>query len=367
VAALVLGIRGLDDFDQPVPHIVQTDAMRRATGSGPHGQFVGPDMRQAYYGHGNLTGAGQSVGVFELGAYNPQDIQTYFTRIGAPFNVPITNVAVNGIDVTCTTTCHDAEQALDIEEVISMAPGLNQLVYYGGRQPISILARMASDDICATLSVSWGWKPRPKLDEPVLQEMAAQGQSLLVASGDDGFRLKRGVVWPADDAWAIAVGGTDVRTQGAGGPWAAERGWRFSGGGPSPDGIALPVWQAGSVNSANGASPTLRNVPDIAADADTDNYSCYDGRCRGGNGGTSYAAPLWAGFVALANQQAAASGLPSIGFFTPALYARAIDLETLHDETLGFNGKYYAQPGFDLVTGLGSPFGAMTIGGLLVP
>ena len=243
--------------------------------------------------------------------------------IGAPFTVPIVNVALDGIDVVCSQTCRDVEQALDIEEVISMAPGLDQLVYYGGKIPISILARMASDDICATLSVSWGWHARPHRDEPVLQEMAAQGQSLLVATGDNGFRLKRGVVWPADDAWAIAVGGTDIRTQGAGGPWQSERGWRFSGGGPSPDGIALPSWQAPLITKANGGSDKLRNVPDIAADSDTDNFSCYGGKCNGGNGGTSYAAPLWAGFVALTNQQAAAEGQPSIGFFTPALYARA--------------------------------------------
>ena len=341
VAAPVLGMSGLDDADIPVSHFVHRDAPPQGTGSGPDGQFTGPDVRHAYYGNGPLTGAGQSVAVFELGRYDVRDIATYFQRVGAPFTVPIVNVGVDGFDVACTATCHDAEQALDIEEVLSMAPGLDKLVYYGGKRPISILARMASDDLCATLSISWGWKPDPRLDEPVLQEMAAQGQSLLVATGDDGYHLKRGGVWPSDDAWAIAVGGTDLRTEGAGGPWRAERGWRFSGGGPSPDGISLPVWQAPLVTAANGGSATLRNVPDISADSNTDNFSCYDGKCGGGNGGTSYAAPIWAGFVALTNQQEALAGRPSVGFFTPSLYARSPALQTLHDQTIGFNGKYH--------------------------
>ena len=364
VAVPVLGITGLDDADPPISHFVHKDAPPHGSGSGPDGQFTGPDMRHAYYGRGPLTGAGQAVGVFELGRYDVQDVATYFQRVGAPFTVPIVNVGVNGFDVVCTAACHDAEQALDIEEVISMAPGLDRLVYYGGKQPLAILARMASDDLCATLSVSWGWKPNPRLDEPVLQEMAAQGQTLLVATGDDGYHLKRGVVWPADDAWAIAVGGTDVRTDGAGGPWRAEHGWGFSGGGPSPDGIALPDWQAPLITATNGGSATLRNVPDIAADANTDNFSCYSGRCNGGNGGTSYAAPLWAGFVALVNQQEALAGRPSVGFFTPSLYARPPTSQTLHDQTIGFNGKYHDTIGFDLVTGLGSPFGALTMSGL---
>ncbi len=367
--AAVLAIEGLDDYERPVPHLVQAPARAGATGSGPDGQFTGIDVRKAAYGNGPLTGAGQSVGVFEFGAYDPADVAAYFRRVHAPETVPIVNVALNGIDVTCGAGCHDAEQALDIEEAISMAPGLDSLVYYGGNNPLSIMARMASDDICAVLSVSWGWHPNPAVDEPVLEEMAAQGQSFLVASGDYGFHLAEGAVWPADDTWSIAVGGTDLATEGPGGPWRAERGWHYSGGGPSPNGIPAPSWQLAFVTAANAGSTTARNVPDIAADANTDNFSCYGGHCSGGNGGTSYAAPLWAGFVALANEQAARAGQPSIGFFTPALYASASPaappLVLLHDQTKGTNGRYHAVPGFDLVTGLGSPFGMLTIDALV--
>ncbi len=372
VAVPVLGVDGLTDFDLPRPRLAQAAERTGAGGSGPHGQFTGQDARAAYYGHGGLTGAGQSVGLFELGPYNPADVALYFSRVHAVLSVPVVPVSVNGLDVVCTAqNCHDAEEALDIEEAASMAPGLDRIVYYGGRVPISVLARMAGEDSCAALSVSWGWRPDAEMDEPVLKQMAAQGQTVLVATGDYGFRLKLGAVWPADDAWSIAVGGTDLATDGPGGAWRAETGWRYSGGGPSPDGIAIPAWQAPFVNAGNGGSATLRNVPDIAADADTDNFSCYNGHCSGGNGGTSYAAPLWAGFVALANEQAAREGRPAVGFFTPALYGRltreaSIDA-ALHDEQRGWNGRYRAGPGFDLVTGLGSLEGERTIGVLVGP
>ena len=366
----VLGIDGLTDFDQPRPHLVQAAERAGAGGSGPHGQFTGQDVRAAYYGHGSLTGAGQAVGLFELGAYNPADVTAYFDRVHATLSVPVVPVGLNGLDPVCTAQCRDAEEALDIEEAASMAPGLDRIVYYGGRVPVSILARMAGDDSCAVLSVSWGWRPDAKLDEPVLMQMAAQGQTILVATGDDGYKLAQGAVWPADDAWAIAVGGTDLATRGPGGAWRAERGWRYSGGGPSPNAIAIPAWQAPFVTTANGGSPNLRNVPDIAGDADTDNFSCYDLHCGGGNGGTSYAAPLWAGFVAMADEQAAGEGRPAVGFFTPALYGVALSgvfATPLHDQVQGWNGRYRAGAGFDLVTGLGSPDGGPTIDALVHP
>ncbi len=366
-AAPVMGVEGLTDFDRPRPRLVQAVERAGAGGSGPHGQFTAQDVRAAYYGHGGLTGAGQSVGVFELGSYNPVDVATYFDRVHAASSVPIVNVALNGIHDVCRGKCHDAEEALDIEEAVSMAPGLDRLVYYGGHVPISILARMASDDMCSVLSVSWGWHPNARLDEPVLQQMAVQGQTILVATGDDGYHLAQGAVWPADDAYAIAVGGTDLATDGPGGTWRAETGWRYSGGGPSPDAIALPDWQAPFVSIANRGSTTLRNVPDIAGDADTDNFSCYNLRCSGGNGGTSYAAPLWAGFVALANERAVSEGRPVVGFFPPALYGQSAAGAPLHDQVLGWNGRYRAGPGFDLVTGLGSPDGERTIRALVRP
>jgi kumamolisin len=248
-----------------------------------------------------------------------------------------------------------------------MAPGLRQLVVYVGRHPVSILNQMAVDNTSKQLSCSWGWHPDVAELDPIFEEFAAQGQSMLVATGDYGYQLKKGAVWPADDQLVTAVGGTDLTTAGPGGAWKNEIGWKYSGGGPSPDGIALPAYQIPFINAQNGGSTTLRNVPDIAGDANTDNYSCYDGGCFTGNGGTSYAAPIWAGYIALANELADALDEPPIGFLNPAVYrigGRPVYPSLFHDEVVGYNGRYSAIAGFDLVTGFGSPYGEALIDAL---
>jgi subtilase family serine protease len=111
------------------------------------------------------------------------------------------------------------------------------------------------------------------------------------------------------------------------------------------------------INSSNDGSTTLRNIPDVAAEANTNQYSCYDGYCNGGNGGTSYAAPQWAGFMAMLNEQAVTNGGATIGYLNPLLYrigTGKVYGSDFHDITSGSNGGYSAVIGYDLVTGWGS-------------
>jgi kumamolisin len=366
----VLAVTGLDTFMLPVSHVVRGAALATAphtTGSGPSGQFIGSDMRAAYYGGTKLTGAGQSVGLLELEGYNPADIANYFKTIGQPETVPVNGISVDGAKVDCTG-CEDTEQTLDIDQAISMAPGLVAVNVYVGSSALPILNQMATDDTALQLSSSWGWTPNAQADEPVFKQFIAQGQSFVDATGDYGYHLKLDGVWPADDAYVTAVGGTDLVTKSPGGPWQSETGWRSSGGGPSPDGIAQPSYQTKFINAANQGSKTLRNVPDIAAEANTDNFVCSDGNCGGGEGGTSFAAPRWAGFIALANQQAAAEGKPPVGFVNVPVYqiggSAASYKADFHDQTSGYNGKYNAIKSFDLVTGFGSMNGQAMINAL---
>jgi kumamolisin len=349
-------------------HAAVLDPHSRPTGSGPRNNYLGSDIRAAYYGGSRLTGAGQSVGLLELGGYNMDDVNEYFSRVNQPENVPVIGVSVNGASLSCTGSCDDSEQVLDMEEAISMAPGLSSLIVYVGKYPVSVLARMAADNQAKQLSSSWGWLiASTKLDEPIFKEYAAQGQSFVDATGDYGYHLRYGVVWPADDAWVTAAGGTVLTTDGPGGPWASESGWSASGGGPSPHSIPIPSYQRPFINAANQGSGWLRNVPDIAGVA-LDFFSCYNGACYTGNGGTSYAAPLLAGFVALANEQADCEGRPSVGFLNPALYAIGGNHQydrAFHDEATGDNGRYDAVTGFDLVTGFGSPNGQGLIDALV--
>jgi subtilase family serine protease len=367
----VLRVSGLDDYVLPITHVVQVsepDGLKRGSGSGPKGDFTGSDVRAAYYGGTALAGTGESVGLFEYAGYNLADVNRYFAQVKQRNDVPIVGESLNGANLGCGHPCHDAEQALDIEEAISLAPGLKQLVVYVGHNDVSIINQMASDDTSKQLSCSWGWGPDPTALDPIFEEMAAQGQTFLVATGDDGYKLRKGGVWPSDDRYVTAVGGTDLSTDGPGGAWRSERGWRFSGGGPSPDGIPIPKYQVPFINPQNGGSTTLRNVPDVAGDADGDNFSCFNGGCFTGSGGTSYAAPIWGGFIALANQYAAVVGKPPVGFLNPALYriGAAPDYASVfHDEVKGFNGRYTAGTGFDLVTGFGSPNGQAFIQALV--
>jgi subtilase family serine protease len=163
-----------------------------------------------------------------------------------------------------------------------------------------------------------------------------------------------------------------LTTNGAGGPWQSETAWADSGGGPSDDGLTIPSWQAGVANSSNAASTTVRNVPDVAAEGNFDNYLCDQGSCSGDWGGTSFAAPRWAGFLALINQQAVSNGNSTLGFINPALYTIGQGSSynsDFHDITSGNNnnGKgqsYNAVVGYDLVTGWGSPNGQNLINAL---
>jgi kumamolisin len=171
------------------------------------------------------------------------------------------------------------------------------------------------------------------------------------------------VVWPADDPYITAVGGTDINTSGPGGVWKSETGWSGSAGSPSKNNIPIPDYQKlpGVINSSNKGSTTLRNYPDVSAEANTNQWSCYDGSCGGGNGGTSYAAPQWAGIEAMANQREVSQGRSTLGFLNPNIYEigiRAIYAAAFHDITIGNNGGYNAVKGYDLVTGWGSPKGA---------
>ena len=160
-----------------------------------------------------------------------------------------------------------------------------------------------------------------------------------------------------------------MTTTGPGGAWSSETGWSGSAGSPSKNKIPIPGYQKlkGVITALNHGSKTLRNYPDVSAEANTNQYSCYDGGCFEGNGGTSYAAPQWAGLIAMANQQAVAAGGKTLGFLNPAIYRIGIGTNydsDFHDITSGSNGGYTAVTGYDLVTGWGSPNGPNLINAL---
>lgn len=363
-------VTGLDNFSLPHPaslhrgNAVPNSVTPHLSGSAPGGYFAASDLRKAYYAGTALTGTGQSVGLLEFAGWQQSDVTKYYTKVGQTLTVTVTGVSTDGSSLICTGSCDDTEQVLDIDVAAGMAPGLSSIrVYVSDTSDTAIFARMASDNISKSLSCSWGWSPAdPSSDDPYFKEFSAQGQNLFVASGDSGAYSKSSSdVYPADDAYITSVGGTDLTTNGAGGSWKTETAWSDSGGGISPNKIAIPSWQqtTGVITTANKGSKTYRNCPDVAAEGNFDNYVCYDGgTCEGGWGGTSFAAPRWAGYLALANQQAVANGLATPGFINPTLYTAGLGsghATDFHDITSGSNGTYSCQTGYDLVTGWGSP------------
>jgi subtilase family serine protease len=204
-------------------------------------------------------------------------------------------------------------------------------------------------------------------------KFAAQGQNYFNAAGDDGsYSALAPPTWPSLSQYVTSVGGTDLQTTGAGGAWSSETAWVDGGGGYTSSGdIPIPAWQQlpGVIDSANKGSTKYRNAPDVAAEANFDFYVCSNGSCAEGWGGTSFAAPMWAGFLALINQQAVANGEPTLGFINPAIYNIGVGSNynsDFHDITSGSNG-YPAVTGYDLATGWGSPIGVALIDALVAP
>jgi subtilase family serine protease len=339
------------------------------TGSGPSASFLGSDMRAAYYGTGSLTGAGQNLGLFEFEGTDLADLTTYYKNVKQTNNVPVSVISTDGTSTSCVYTraggdCDDTEQTLDMTQALGMAPGLSSLVMYVGSTDTAIIGAMTTHSpLPTTIGCSWGWTPAdPSTLDPYFEKMAAQGQNFFAASGDSSTWSKRNEAWPADDDYVVSVGGTDLITASAAGPWKSETAWADSGGGISPDKIAIPSWQklSGVINSSNKGSTTYRNGPDVSANANFTFYTCADQKACLANeyGGTSFAAPMWAAYIALVNQQLASQGKGTIGFINPTIYAQNVTSvydTDFHDISSGKSGSYSAVTGYDLVTGWGSP------------
>ncbi|MGD0058381.1 MAG: protease pro-enzyme activation domain-containing protein [Verrucomicrobiia bacterium] len=397
LAVPVLNIGGLNNYAVPHPKQLIRKPTRKAktatpnAGSGPGGAYMGYDFRAAYLpGVTDLTGARQVVGLVEFDGYYPNDIATYETQTGLP-SVPLDNVLLDGFNGVPTTgpNSGNGEVALDIEMSISMAPGLSKvIVYEAGPNGFAndVLSRMASDNQAQQLSCSWSFGvdgPDATVDQ-LFQQLAAQGQSFFDASGDTGaYTGSTAAEFPSDDPYITQVGGTTLTTTGPGGNWVSETVWNdgcsrhncdtcsASSGGISTS-YSIPSYQQGISMSANQGSTTMRNIPDVAMVGDSVAFEADNGQQETGVG-TSFATPLWAGFIALVNQQAAAYGQPPVGFLNPAIYrigTGANYTSAFHDITTGNNtttcspDQFFAVAGYDLCTGWGTPNGGSLIAAL---
>ncbi|HXA44442.1 MAG TPA: protease pro-enzyme activation domain-containing protein, partial [Candidatus Angelobacter sp.] len=393
----VTDIWGLSDYARPKPAVVLTDNSQASpqfnNGTGPGGSYLGRDFRNAYAHGSPLNGAGQTVALVEFDGYYPQDISNYVAQCGYS-QVPLQNVYVDSVDGTpgySGIANAVLEVSLDIELIIAMAPGLSRvIVYEGGGSPYDVYNSIATDNLARQISSSWLVGAGLSADftgsggtlDSILSEMAAQGQAFFQAAGDadayTGSQTLNGSTGPipVDSIYVTSVGGTSLAMNSNSTAYKFESVWNWGGNTGSGGGIStnysIPAWQAPVNMTANSGSATNRNLPDVAMVAESVFVVHDNGQLDNSGAGTSCAAPLWAGYCALINQQSVGTspGGQGAGFLNPALYSIGTSSNytaCFNDVTNGNNvgantpGLFNAVPGYDLCTGWGSPAGTNLI------
>jgi kumamolisin len=382
----VVAVLGLDNRPQAKPHfrVLGEVAAAEVEGGGfarPHaaGQssYTPVQVGQLYQFPQGITASGQTIGIIELGGgFRQADITAYFKSLGQK---PPTVVAVpvgKGKNTPGNPNGADGEVMLDIEVSGAVAPGARIVVYFAPNTDqgfVDAIAQAVHDTKYkpSVISISWGsaeidWTAQAMAAlDAACQSAVALGITITVAAGDNGSSdgvsdTGNHVDFPASSPHVLACGGTHL--VGSGSSIATEVVWnaQSQGGGATGGGVSnifpLPTWQAG-MNVPQPTDPAGgRGVPDVAGDADpaTGYIIRVDGKTMV-IGGTSAVAPLWAGLIAVANQQNGAQA----GFIQPALYAK--NKGAFRDTTSGNNGAFVAGPGWDACTGLGTPIAPRVI------
>ena len=315
-----------------------------------------------------FTGAGQTIGVYELGAYSPSNVATYASCYGLTPTITAINVD-GGI-----TGAYSDEATLDVEEAAGLAPGAAIEVYTAPNTnsgPLDAYQRMADDNTASIITTSWGTCESDPTgsaigEQAIFEQMAAQGQTVIAAAGDSGSSDCKlvsnlnavAVDDPASQPYVTGVGGLSVTSINP----LTQSVWNDgvnSGGGASGGGVSQ-LWSRPWWQKAPGISSTasMRLVPDLAVMGDpSTGFVDYFGTTGSWSsiGGTSIGSPLVSAIVAVAAQSC---GQSRLGFINPSLYQMAstgfVDVTSGSNDLFGV-GQYSAGPGYDEASGLGSP------------
>jgi hypothetical protein len=346
-----------------------------AGGGGPSPPYTPAELQQAY-GFNSVTfngvagtGSGETIAIVD--AYDDPNIQADLNTFDTQFGLSSTTVTrVNQTGGTSYPTADatggwELEESLDVEWAHAMAPGANLLLVEANSANETDL--LAAVDYAAAdanvVSMSWGgseFSGETSYDS----HFSRAGVAFVASSGDNGAPAS----WPAASPNVLSVGGTAL-TLGAGNVWSSEVGWSGSGGGPSAY-EAQPSYQTGVVTQ----TATARATPDVAYNASgSTGVYVYDSVAYGGSsgwwsvGGTSAGAPQWSALLAIADQGRTLSGQAALNSTSPqqvmnVLYQRPADFHDITTGTSTGTPPYSAGPGYDYVTGMGSP-----IANLLIP
>jgi uncharacterized protein (TIGR03437 family) len=402
LSGIVSGITGLNDFF-PAPSPVSQVLLPDYTQNGTH--YLAPDDLAVIYDitplyHAGIDGTGQKIAIVGASRINPADIQQFQTKFNLPIQLPQTILVPHYADPG-TNSIALLEANLDLQWAGAIARKAS-LFYVYSQSVLAAIQYVIDQNLAPVLSVSFIFGCENQGYEPFYQQLAqqanAQGITWVNGSGDNGAAgcdpdseifAQDGiaVTLPASIPEITAVGGTEFQDQ-TGSYWnntntatgasalsyipeaawnegPQQKGLWSSGGGVSAF-FQKPEWQAGPGVPSDG----FRDVPDIslAAAATHDGYYTYNNGSVYLVGGTSAATPVFGGMLALLNQYQGSSGLGNIN---PRLYLLAqIAPSAFHDVTAGNNQVacavgtlncasgslgYQAGPGYDPVTGLGSP------------
>lgn len=353
IAGLVSDVTGLNNRAQLHHQATHTVAPR----NGPGGGYTPAQLKGGYNVSGTYTGSGQKIALLEFDGFAQSNITKYDTNYSLGSPTPTVSKVDGGSGALGDG---QVEVELDIEVLHAIAPKANVTVFEGPNSDAGEVDTYQAivDSGIPTTSISWGASESQRTTsninavDAVFKAGAAEGLGFYAASGDDGSDDAGDgtttVDYPASDPYVTGVGGTKLTVTSAN-AFSKEVAWSGGGGGKSSV-FKIPSWQTAVQKSAGGG---YRQVPDVSAHANpSPGVSIYSQGTWTSVGGTSAAAPEWAAFGALYNQQAAAAGKANLGFANPALYAASGT--GFHDITSGSNGAYSAATGWDFTTGWGS-------------
>ncbi|WP_369187908.1 protease pro-enzyme activation domain-containing protein [Streptomyces sp. R08] len=364
IAGLVSDVTGLNNRAQLHHQATDTVAPR----NGPGGGYTPAQLKGGYNVSSTYTGSGQKIALLEFDGFQQSNITKYDTNYSLGSPTPTVSKVDGGSGALGDG---QVEVELDIEVLHAIAPKANVTVFEGPNSDAGEVDTYQAivDSGIPTTSISWGASESQRTTsninavDAVFKAGAAEGLGFYAASGDDGSddagNGTTTVDYPASDPYVTGVGGTKL-TVTSSNAFSKEVAWSGGGGGKSSV-FKIPSWQTAVQKTAGGG---YRQVPDVSAHANpSPGVSIYSQGTWTSVGGTSAAAPEWAAFGALYNQQAAASGKANLGFANPALYAAKGT--GFHDITSGSNGAYSAATGWDFTSGWGS-YNAATLAAKLL-
>jgi kumamolisin len=314
-----------------------------------------------------INGTGQTVALIELDAPSTSDL----TQFDQTYSLPSPKIKQYYVGRKKFKVNAGEEATLDVEWLHALAPGASIQIYYLKTQAVNpkswqemgSVLRSAAANGARIVSVSLGTCRASKgymATDSALASLEQKGVSVFVASGDDGSNpgptrdcgSLPGVSYPAGDPWVVAVGGTSLQLNGDS-TIALETAWKLSGGGLVAK-FQRPAWQQAATLPAD----AYRWAPDVSfvADPSTGVRVYFRGHWHQ-VGGTSLGAPGWAAAWALIRASAQQAGV-SVGAAPSLIYKignSSTYPQAFHEITEGSNGLYDAGPGWNAVTGWGTP------------